>query len=190
MLKNDYWIWENVVDIEFCKFIINQADWTKAESAKFAEFNKDKSLISYTGEDTGVRKTDILFYNRFHPLSSMMTNYIAFANIEAEWDYSINYFQDCQLGRYEKGGHYGWHIDTAKPDKWKNQRKLTSVLLLNDSSEFSGGNLQIEGVKKDNLLVGAGSIIVFPSFLNHTVTPINSGVRYTAVSWAMGPSFR
>lgn len=186
MIHNDYWIWEKVVDVEFCKFIINNADWSQSEPAQYREPGGE----SYTGKNHSIRKTDIIFYNRFHPLTSMMTNFIAFANVEAQWNFSINGFQDSQLGRYEKNGHYEWHKDTAKPDEWGNQRKLTAVLLLNDSSEFEGGYLQIDEVEKENLLISAGSIIVFPSFLKHKVSPVTSGIRYTSVCWATGPSFR
>ena len=34
-----------------------------------------------------------------------------------------------------------------------------------------------------------GSIIVFPSFLKHRVTPVTKGVRYSLVSWFVGPPF-
>jgi PKHD-type hydroxylase len=41
-----------------------------------------------------------------------------------------------------------------------------------------------------NVLSKQGSIVVFPSFIEHKVTPVTKGVRYTAVTWANGPSFR
>jgi PKHD-type hydroxylase len=35
-----------------------------------------------------------------------------------------------------------------------------------------------------------GTLILFPSFLIHRVTPVNSGVRESMVSWISGPNFR
>jgi PKHD-type hydroxylase len=62
--------------------------------------------------------------------------------------------------------------------------------LLNDPSEFEGGILQLKGMEDQNVLDKQGSIIVFPSFIEHKVTPVTKGVRYSAVTWASGPSFR
>ena len=35
-------------------------------------------------------------------------------------------------------------------------------------------------------LFGKGSIIVFPSFMWHRVTPVTSGLRYSLVNWNCG----
>jgi predicted 2-oxoglutarate/Fe(II)-dependent dioxygenase YbiX len=80
-------------------------------------------------------------------------------------------------------------MDSFSPKNGE-QRKLSCVILLNDSTEFEGGCLRIKEVESNNLLVKKGSIIVFPSFLEHTVTPVAKGVRYTAVTWASGPAFK
>ena len=34
-----------------------------------------------------------------------------------------------------------------------------------------------------------GSIIVFPSFVEHRVTPVTEGIRYSLVSWFVGPLY-
>ena len=34
-----------------------------------------------------------------------------------------------------------------------------------------------------------GSIIIFPSFMMHQVTPITKGIRNSLVLWAYGPPF-
>lgn len=36
----------------------------------------------------------------------------------------------------------------------------------------------------------AGTVVVFPSFLLHGVENVTSGVRYSLVTWMVGPSFR
>ena len=35
-----------------------------------------------------------------------------------------------------------------------------------------------------------GSIIVFPSFVYHQVTPVTRGMRHSLVGWIAGPTFR
>ena len=34
-----------------------------------------------------------------------------------------------------------------------------------------------------------GSIIVFPAFMEHRVTPVTRGTRYSLVTWFVGPPF-
>lgn len=185
MLANYYWYWDGVVDKSFCKYVIDSLDWDKSEKGTYA-----KDFIAGAGNDLKIRNTDIIFCDNNHPISSMMMSFVLRANNSAGWNYAIDYFQDAQVGRYGKDCHYDWHKDTAVPNEENHQRKLTAVLLLNDGSEFEGGHLQIEDINIDNLLIKAGSVIVFPSFLKHRVTPVVSGTRYTAVCWAMGPLFR
>ena len=35
-----------------------------------------------------------------------------------------------------------------------------------------------------------GSIIIFPSFVYHQVTPVRRGMRQSLVGWISGPTFR
>jgi PKHD-type hydroxylase len=99
--------------------------------------------------------------------------------------------EDTQIGRYrgDNKGHYGKHFDAEQP-KDGIQRKLSVSILLNDPSEFEGGELQFTGVDNCKVLTKQGSIVVFPSFVEHLVTPVTKGVRYSAVTWASGPAFR
>ena len=41
----------------------------------------------------------------------------------------------------------------------------------------------------ENPKLEEGSIIVFPSFLQHRVAPITKGIRYSLVAWFLGPPF-
>ena len=38
--------------------------------------------------------------------------------------------------------------------------------------------------------VPKGSVIVFPSFVEHRVKPVTRGKRYSLVIWSLGRSFR
>ena len=35
-----------------------------------------------------------------------------------------------------------------------------------------------------------GSIIVFPSFIFHRVTPVTKGIRYSLVNWNVGQPYK
>jgi len=76
-------------------------------------------------------------------------------------------------------------------------RKLSMTLNLNDPSEYEGGNLKFDfGHHSDGdqfyectEIREPGSIIVFPSFLDHCVTPVTSGTRYSLVLWCLGKPY-
>jgi PKHD-type hydroxylase len=72
-------------------------------------------------------------------------------------------------------------------------RKLSIVMPLNDPSEYKGGEFHIQSGLPDEPLVveqKRGSIIAFPSFMIHRVTPILEGVRKSLVLWTVGPKFK
>jgi PKHD-type hydroxylase len=61
--------------------------------------------------------------------------------------------------------------------------------LLNDPSEFEGGDLQLMGPDK-TLPLKQGHAICFASFLNHRVNPVTRGMRQSLVVWFGGKAFR
>ena len=87
----------------------------------------------------------------------------------------------------ENQGKYDWHLDVGKDDI--SRRKLSAVVLLSDPSEFDGGELQIMTSKDPKTVpLKRGSIVFFPSFLLHRVTPVTRGERRSLVFWVEGPT--
>ncbi len=78
--------------------------------------------------------------------------------------------------------------------KWGKVRKISMTLNLTDPTSYEGGNLKFDlgpHVEGDRLKVLddsrlQGSLIVFPSFTYHCVTPVTSGTRYSLVLWLLG----
>ena len=60
-------------------------------------------------------------------------------------------------------------------------------ILLND--DYEGGNFEFRGMGEEECLEGEGTVIVFPSFNWHQVTPVTKGTRYSLVAWFVGPPF-
>jgi PKHD-type hydroxylase len=113
------------------------------------------------------------------------------ANQATEWGFSLTGQEKTQVCRYKSidEGYYDWHVD-AYPPQNGTQRKLSCVILLNDAENFEGGVLELKGLDEQITFTKQGSVIVFPSFIEHKVTPVTKGVRYTAVVWALGPAFK
>ena len=69
-------------------------------------------------------------------------------------------------------------------------RKISMTLLLNDPSEFEGGDLELIEDKNKAETLKQGHAIIFASFLNHRVNPVRRGVRQSLVVWFGGKPFR
>ena len=123
------------------------------------------------------------------------------ANERAGWKYDIRAAEDMQITRYKKGGFYNFHKD-GKNDHlavneygYGNVRKLSITVLLND--DYEGGEFQFASYSQEKCEIitpefnnKTGSIIVFPSDMEHRVAPVTKGIRYSLVTWFLGPPFK
>jgi len=87
------------------------------------------------------------------------------------------------------------HIFTDIPELIGKVRKLSITLMLSDPKDYEGGNLKFDfGVHSEKQRfeeisggkVNQGSIIIFPSYKYHCVTPVTKGTRYSLVVWLNG----
>ena len=73
-------------------------------------------------------------------------------------------------------------------------RKLSMTVLLNDN--YEGGEFQFVTYNKEECDINTpefnktGSIVVFPSDVEHRVTPVTKGIRYSLVVWFLGSPFK
>jgi len=185
MVNNMYWLWDGALSKEFCDYVLASVKWGEAKDGTVSDGGNNYVVKPNT------RVTDVVWEDPMSPIGCVAQGYINSANTQAGWDYPLVGYERVQLGRYksENKGHYDWHMDAFAPINGV-QRKLSCVILLNDSSEFEGGELQFKGIEDRKILVNRGSVVVFPSFIEHKVTPVTKGVRYTAVNWAIGPTFK
>jgi len=87
-----------------------------------------------------------------------------------------------------EGSHYGWHVDHGNTPR---RRKLSLVLQLSTPTDYEGCELQIFASNQvDTAPKNRGSLIAFPSYTLHRVTPITAGIRKSLVMWCSGPRFR
>jgi PKHD-type hydroxylase len=177
------WWKEKVLSPQLCDLIIQEANWEQELEAGFVYDNQQKL-------DHVKRKTKIVFEEVDSVAGCILQTYIQTANFKANWNFNISYLQKVQIGKYEDKGHYDWHIDTMKPDEFGMQRKLSSVLFLSHPEDYEGGVFELNNLEKPLEKLPKGSIIVFPSYISHRVTPVTKGTRYTATSWMMGPTFK
>jgi len=105
---------------------------------------------------------------------------------ERVWRFRLTRFSGMFIIRYEAGHEVGLHMDLSHefPD-----RKLMAIVQLSAADSYEGGVLGF-GVPLVAAPREQGSLLVFPAWVPHQVTPVTSGIRYSLVCGALGPSFR
>lgn len=99
--------------------------------------------------------------------------------------FEIGHIEMAQYLDYHPFEYYLKHVDNG--DDNVAHRKLTASIQLSSPREYIGGNFKIDTlpdvtVANKNL----GSVIVFPSFLQHSAGPVWIGSRKALVVWARG----
>ncbi len=111
------------------------------------------------------------------------------ANNERYWFDLLGFHQELQLTRYSEGDFFDWHLDFGAAEI--SARKLSVTVQLSDPDEYEGGDLEF---RVNQHVVKAprekGTVVVFPSFIMHRVTPITKGTRQSIVGWVSGPPYR
>ena len=90
-----------------------------------------------------------------------------------------------QLTRYAEGQLYNWHMDLGAGAM--SLRKISMVVEL-AAGGYDGGGIEVfygEGTG-NRIALGQGDALVFPSFIMHRALPVQSGTRWTLVSWLTG----
>ena len=104
------------------------------------------------------------------------------------WKFDVTHSNQTEFLMYDINGKYESHVDTFHQHGTET-RKLTALAILND--DFEGGKFYIiNGHDKIYPPQAKGDIIVFPSFMLHGVEPVTKGMRYTVVTWMVGPYFK
>lgn len=125
-------------------------------------------------------------------------NYIIELNNQQFWNFDLNGYESFQYSEYraDEGGKYDFHADIDYTDRQgasdPQTRKLSLSLILNEQGvDYEGGDFQVLlGREPITCAQPKGSVIIFPSWVLHRVTPVTRGVRKSIVVWVVGPKFR
>ena len=203
-LNSHYYIYRQVITPKECEEIISLGLSKNIQTATIMG-NKKPDNKQKIKELKKTRNSEVSWlnepwlYNIFIPL-------IDNANSRAQWNFDISWAENFQFTKYEKTNHYTWHTDSTdkpyqSPDPNFNGkiRKISLVASLSDSNDYEGGDLQIDlsnsTNRKPNIVTikelrQKGSVVIFPSFMWHRVTPITKGTRFSLVMWNIGNPFK
>lgn len=168
------------LDLEQCNRVVSELTVTESKEATTGL----EGILA----DLNTRKTIVRFAEDGYWLTNILEQAALEANKQCGWEYHITSKEQVQFAEYSENNHYTWHTDTFSLSGKPIDRKITVVCLLNN--EFEGGEFDIRLYSDYEAPLKKGTIIVFPSILEHRVRPITKGVRYSATVWFNGPRFR
>ena len=205
---NEWFVFEEAIDNKTCNKLkrLGSKQWqTAGVDIKKGTTDEERKTgrKPKIGVDEKTRVTDIAWTNDQWVYDTIWP-FMMEANNKASWEYDIKAAESSQITRYKKGGFYNFHRDGGGCHlvKYNNPtnafmhghvRKLSMTVLLNKS--FEGGDFEFTSYTKEECTItpvemNQGDIVVFPSWMEHRVAPITKGIRYSFVTWFVGPPFK
>ena len=177
-MRQNWRFWNNVIDVDD---ILRQPETQKVREAE-----------TFAGQDKRYRISRIAWMTENNRVKSMLEPLVREAadvmDIDVEMDGA-----DIQYTEYyaSEGGKYDWHHDIDWNYNDGRDRKISLTVQLSDPADYSGGVFQFSDVPQlPPICSQVGTVIAFPSYLGHRVTPVTSGVRRSLVAFFYGPKWR
>ena len=205
---NEWYIFHGALDKKTCNKIKRLANnnWQESAVDTSAGTTDEERKTGRKGDykpDPKMRISDVAWVTDQWVYDTIWP-YMQEANQEAGWGYQIKAAESMQITRYRKGGFYNFHRDgngdhLSAYNNPQNAfmhghvRKLSMTTLLSDS--YEGGEFQFASYNKEECVISTpefskvGSIVVFPSSMEHRVAPVTKGIRHSLVTWFVGPPF-
>lgn len=111
---------------------------------------------------------------------------------KAFWNFDLEVIENLQFTIYDNlHDFYDYHMDMSMNSDNSGYRKLSISIQLSDPKLYSGSELEIS-INGDPVIApkDQGTLIAFPSFVMHKVTPLLVGKRYSLVAWVHGPNWK
>ena len=183
------WQSSGKISADICQSIID-----RSKKQKFVDASITNIDVTKIDKERRVGKHN---FNNQQWVYDLIWPYMEECNKGAEWGFDISSAESYQIAKYDVGDYYKPHLDSigTQSTRWiakdnshlhNKTRKISMSLILNDG--FEGGDLEIFGVPTPKL--ETGSMIFFPSFIAHEVTPVTKGTRHSLVMWFLGTPWR
>ena len=151
-------------------------------------------LLSGNKPNSKIRRSQVGWpsYEDNQSLFSKISTAVKYQN-QKNWGFELGDKVEWQLTHYtaEDFGFYQKHIDLNSSSNSEIERKLSVTLQLSDPSSYHGGTFEFGSVAAPSTKAcrQCGALLIFPSFLEHGVTPLLAGERWSLVAWFSGPNF-
>ena len=184
--REPWQMWSGALDdaaiteiITACSKIEPQRAWAR-DGDKKDTHKMRRSIIRWVSEVDGLRP--------------LLWRYAEAANHNAFF-VSVMPLGDIQFTEYRgaEGGKYDAHMDVNFFENDRPyDRKLSITVQLSDSADYEGGDFFFTAPPAPDpaLLRQKGTVLVFPSYVVHGVTPVTKGIRQSLVCWFEGDRWR
>jgi len=178
-----YATWTGGFTAEECSEISNLGKALKLKSAKLGDGSVYTNIRKTTLGTLPVSQETTWIYDRLtHIINELNGAYFKFD--------LLGFGEGLQYAQYDApDGHVTYHMDNFNGCI---VRKLSLSLQLSEAASYEGGDLEVYKSESEQEIFSReiGSIVVFPSYMTHRVTPVTKGRRESLVTWITGPQFR
>ena len=176
-----YHWWEQALPAKQCDYLIEQCKSVPAQ--KVTVF--DESITNKH------RNSNVRWVQDLPGVKNILWPYIWEAN-RSSFNIDIAGIFEVQFAEYDatEEQYYAWHHDIDWTQDSGYDRKLSIIIQLSSPEDYEGGDVEFNMFTTPEAFKKRGSVLVFPSYLTHQVTPVTRGTRYSLVAWVEGPRWR
>ena len=180
MVRPNWQMWSGALSDEQCNRIIDTCEKYPLEQA-----------ATFSG-DTGDLRRSKVRWPEDQEIGALLWGYTQKAN--EVFGINVEPYASIQFTEYlgSESGHYDNHHDIDWNRSDGRDRKLSITVQLTCPTKYTGGEFRFTEVENPPLdaLKKRGSVLVFPSYLVHAVTPVTDGTRTSVVAWFEGPVWK
>jgi PKHD-type hydroxylase len=179
-MRQNWQLYKRNIAPDVVQNIIDQA----GETTKAGTFNN---------ADDSIRSSRVCWLTNEDWLKDLLFQYVDHSCQNA---FYVNVFKNAEIQYTEyhasENGHYDWHHDIDWNANDGLDRKLSITVQLSDINEYEGGDFQFTEVPNPEMKDAKqkGTVLIFPSYLIHQVSPVTKGVRKSLVAWFKGPKWQ
>lgn len=186
-MHNAWEVWSGALTAAECDAIVERG-------ISYAPQNATVGFADGARKDQDYRSSVVRWLDPIadHDIVSRIMDFVNQSN-RSNFGFDIVAPFEIQFTEYhgETGGKYDWHQDVWLQSQRPFARKLSVVVQLSEPSEYEGGQFEFFSLEKpDQQFAQRGSILIFPSFMEHRVLPVTEGMRRSLVTWVEGPNWR
>lgn len=179
-IRTNWQLWSGALSAEQCDEIIEICEKHPVQRATTFSSDNNPSRISK------VRWVEDQM------IGGMLWDYVQKANqvfgidVEPYTDIQYTEYHGSEEGKYDNHHDIDWGTDKGR------DRKISITVQLSDPADYQGGYFNFTECESPLIsdITPRGSILVFPSYLVHSVSPVTKGLRRSLVSWFEGPKWR
>lgn len=186
-MKNAWEVWEGALTAVECDTIIDRA-------AAYPDTSATVGFSDAMRSDADYRSSSIRWLDVYRE-ADIVGRIMSFAQASNRTNFGADLVApfDIQFTEYHasENGHYDWHQDVWLESPRPYDRKLSIVVQLTAPDDYTGGEFEFFGLQNPGAKFAArGSLLIFPSYIQHCVRPVRHGIRRSLVTWVEGPRWR